>query len=423
MKHLLHFLVIFFTLSSNIHSQTSNAIEEQAYIAFNNNNYTKALALYNKLIISEPKEAQYYTRRAYCYYYTKSFEKAISDCGKSLLLDNSIANKTFVLKMRADCNFLLEKWEDALKDYDNYLEYYFDDIKANKLKAEVLFKLNKYKESIENLKFLLKYKGEYNIEIEDKVDIYTLLGFNYINLDSIESSKLFYNKALSFDSTGTNLLYLFAQICDVEEDYKTEINAYNKMLLKDSSLYFAVYFRAQAYYNSKQYGMAIKDFKTSKKYFPKNHKLYYMLGNAEMENKNYFNAQQSYKVCIKLNPKSSTYYNQAGWCCFLMKNYKEGLIYANQAVLIDKKNGNATDTRGCIYYRLGDYKNSIKDFDKSIAIDSTIANSYYFRGLVYTKIHNKINACSDWNFLLKLKDYVVLEGEKPIEQLLRENCE
>lgn len=402
--------------------QTSNSLSEQATNAFNNKEYTKATILFNKLIISEPKNVIYYQRRAFCYFQNEKWEKAIADCDKGILLDNSINNRNYLYNLKGNCYYYLRKWEKALENYNYSLDYEYENISVNKIKSEVLYNLDRYEESIKICNFLLNFKSLVQPNKNEKFDIYILLAYNYIAIDSLIAAKKYYGLAHNLDSTNVTTDYLNALILYTESDYEKATKIYTKIISQDSMQYDALYFRAQSHYYAEKYDLAILDFQASKKNFSKNPQLYYMLGNSEYNNKDYNLALQNYFIAIKLNPKSSQYYNEIGWTYFLLKKYKEGLVYVNKAIELDKNNYNALDTRGCINYKLSDFTRSIADFNAAIKLEANSYNSYYYRGLAYLKTNSKTKACLDWEFLSSQKDYSSPENEIEINQLLIQNC-
>lgn len=425
MKSIIFFFSLLFSLillKSRLIAQTPISLTEQADLEFEKGNYNKAVLLYNKLIFIEPNNASNYSGRAYSYYNMKEYKKAISDCNTGLKFEKKIVTKYYLHKLKGDCYYNLEKWEDAIISYDSFLEFLFDDIEVNSCKSEALFKLEKYNEAIENTNELFRIKGEKNIPKNDLLNFYVINSFSYLFIDSLHLAKKNLDLANKIDPDNVNVARLTAEIFFKESNYSKAIEIYDKMLAKDSSLFYFIYFRAQAYYYLENYDLAIKDFIISKKYFSESPELFYKLGYSEMKLKNYNSAVKELLVCIRLNPKSSTYFNQLSWTYFLMKKYTEGLIYANKAILLDQKNTNALDTRGCIYYKTNNFAKSISDFNKTLSLDSTYSNSYYYRGLAYLKTHNNVKACKDWEFLSKQKEYKSPEGEKTIEQLMKESC-
>jgi tetratricopeptide (TPR) repeat protein len=416
------FLVLLFSEYSLL-AQNIDSLYLQAAQKFKNGDYKKAVTLYSQLIIKEPSNPQNYSYRAWCFYELNFYKKAILDYKKALSFPNqSVNSKCSNIKLLGNCFYYEKDWEKAVIEYNKYLDYYFDDIDVNYFKAQALLYSEKYNSAIKTVTELIKLKGENNLPKDVLKNLYVIAGFSYLYSDSLINADKYCTLSENIDSTDLNILRIRAELHYRHDNHSAAIIIYNNILQKDSTLFYIKYFRAQNYYYQKNYAEAAKDFKVIEKHYLKSDNFYSMLGDCELYSKNYTKALQYYMTAIKLKPKSSTYNNNISWCYFLIKKYQDGLRYANQAILLDKNNVNALDTRGCIYYKLADYKNSIKDFDNSIYLDSTIANSYYFRGLAYVKNHNKLKACSDWEYLLKLKDYTVLEGEKPIKQLLNENC-
>jgi len=95
--------------------------KEQGNIFFKSKEYENAIQCFTKAIYTVPIDTDryhynvsvYYGNRAACFVQTKQYERAISDCDKSLNL-----NPTYVKVMmrRSKANECLDKMEDALED-------------------------------------------------------------------------------------------------------------------------------------------------------------------------------------------------------------------------------------------------------------------------------------------------------------------
>lgn len=420
--------VFFFIFSISIISKSlliaqsldTTNVKHNAIIEKNENK--KAVLLYSQLIAKEPLNPENYSNRAFYYYRLELYKKAIIDLQKTLSFSNlAVEYKCNTVKLLGDCYYCMEEWEKAIIQYDKYLEYYFDNVSVNTLKAEALLQLERYTEAISTATSLINFKGENNIPKENLKDLYIVSSYSCLFIDSLKDAEIYWEKANRIDSTDINVCRIRAQLFFNKEIYDEAIKIYNNLLKRDSSLFYFKYFRAQAFYYQKKYNEAIKDFEYVKKHYIKNEGFFYKLGNSYMYLKKYNEALNNLLICIKLEPKDAIYHNQVSWCYYLMKRYNDALVYVNKSIALDPKYANAIDTRGCIFFKLGNYLESIRDFNKSITIDSTINNSYYYRALANLKINNTKKAQEDWQFLLRQKDYKEPEGEKAVEILIKEH--
>lgn len=413
-------LLIFCLCNQKLDAQPVAQLYRDAEIEYNSGNYSKALVIYNKLVYLDPKNIQSYKGRAFCFYMQNEYKKAISDFRiASGLPTTEMLEKPQIAKFEGLCYSYLQKWAYSIPFYDQYLDYFFDDVFVNIKKAEALFSLERYQEAIKTVNYLIAHNRQKKISDQDLTSLYTIAGYSYLFSDSLDQAKKYNQYAMKISPDDVDVARLSAEIYFWANNYNEAIQIYSKMLQKDSSLYYFKYYRAQAYYYQGSYGEAINDFRASKKFYLKSPELFYKLGHSEMELKNYGDAIKDLLVCIKLNPKSSTYFNQLSWTYFLMKKYEEALIYVNKALLLDPKNANAQDTRGCIYFKLSNYQKSIIDFNRAIQLDSASTNSYYYRALAFSKTNERPKALKDWEFLQKHRDYKEPEGEKTIEELMK----
>ena len=109
----------------------------------------KALVAFNKAIELEPLNGRGYRLRGTAYLFLDEPEKAREDFAKSSKLDRSVSNVTECWKDIGLTYMRDEKWEDALKWYDDALSVDPEYADVHRLRAEVLLSLQRDKEAIE----------------------------------------------------------------------------------------------------------------------------------------------------------------------------------------------------------------------------------------------------------------------------------
>ncbi|MBR1770306.1 MAG: hypothetical protein IJ748_07620, partial [Bacteroidales bacterium] len=106
--------------------------------------YTKAISL-------NPNEASYYEVRAFANYSLKTpegLQNALNDYSKAEELGLKTAK---LYNFRANINKSLNKLDDAVKDFNSYLELTPEDINGIYQRGDCYYKLKKYKEAISDM--------------------------------------------------------------------------------------------------------------------------------------------------------------------------------------------------------------------------------------------------------------------------------
>ena len=119
---------------------------------FSHGDLTKRINQKTKEIAESPNDYKLYYERGFLYQQHVELNKAMED----YLRSTSLGNTDKVLMYRiAEVNYLSEDYKNALSNIKKYLEVDSVDVKAKKLEAKILFKLEAYKESIDAYHFVM----------------------------------------------------------------------------------------------------------------------------------------------------------------------------------------------------------------------------------------------------------------------------
>jgi tetratricopeptide (TPR) repeat protein len=256
------------------------------------------------------------------------------------------------------------------------------------LRANALYKQDSLVSMIYDLKQAL---SDENISEDDKVWALVRLGNYYRNISDHKWISEHGNNFMRIDSTNRDSLLFYAVLNLVNDEYESAIFYCNKLQQIDTSKRVRIEIfdcRGTCYVYLKKYDLAIND----------------------------------YENYLILDPKSPVVCNNLAWTYFLSKRYDKALNYANKGILYGKKDDHYYGTRGGILYKQKKYQTAILDFNKSLEINPENTHSYYFRGLCYLKLNKKKEACSDFAKVLNT-NYELLEGETPVEELIKLNCQ
>ena len=192
-----------------------------------------------KEILKTPNNFILYYERGLLYQQHIEYKKSLEDYNKSKLLGNNGKD----LKYRiAEVNYLTKHYSIALKKIRLYLEVNNADVKGEKLKAQILFNLECYKESLKSYQFV----------IDNMVDIRPEDILEYCSIILAENNKN-YKKTLDaieigLDKLGENTLSLQLKKLEYLQDShqtKKVLQQFNYFILEYSRKEFWYYKKAK----------------------------------------------------------------------------------------------------------------------------------------------------------------------------------
>lgn len=137
-------------------------------------NFNEAIKCFTQAIdmkVETPKNAIYYSNRAFINIKLENFGFALSDANKAIEIDKEYVKAYY---RRASAYLLLRKFDEALKDLDYLNKHYPND-------KDILMKINNTKQERRKKKFLESIQSNYK---DDKEDIF----FKYYKKTAVEKS-------------------------------------------------------------------------------------------------------------------------------------------------------------------------------------------------------------------------------------------
>lgn len=114
-------LIIFFIVASMtvLGQEVQLSITDKAITEMQNENYAKAILLFNKAILSNPKDKEALQYRAYTKFKQKNYASALLDINKAIIIDDLCAE---CLEIRADLKYKMKDLKGCIKDYEKAIE-------------------------------------------------------------------------------------------------------------------------------------------------------------------------------------------------------------------------------------------------------------------------------------------------------------
>ncbi|WP_298497893.1 tetratricopeptide repeat protein [uncultured Algibacter sp.] len=308
-------------------------------------------------------------------------------------------------------------FENKLTEADSLLnDLYTIDPKNEEIyiqKANIFSKKDDHEQAIEVLKQALELTN-------DVVDIYSLIGMEYLFLDQYENAKTFFMKCLDVDiddySALYNIIYCYEFLnqnedaisylntfldknpyCEVAwhqlgkqyytlKDYNKALTAYDFAIISDDTFVGAYLERGKVLEHLKQYEDAIENYTITLKLEEPTSFALLRIGNCYEKLENFDLALQYYDRTVHEDPlldkgwiAITKFYNKKG-------NYQKALFFINKAINIDSENVKYWKLYSQINHRLAFYEEAERGYKKTIDLGNYELNTWLSRGDLLIKL-------------------------------------
>lgn len=207
-------------------AKSKNAeIMAQADTLLGKEDYTGALALYNKIIdksktVSDEDYTVFY-KRAFCYYGLEQFDQALKDI--NLYIQKKPDDQAKLL--RAYINQELGNYDDQLKDINEFLTAHPENLELLQWRASVFMEMENYQDAQKDIKKILKY--------QDSPELKSYLGLTYYYLNDADSALMIFDQVIAQEPSHIQT-YLYASSLSLEQDaYELALRYIEQGLKKD----------------------------------------------------------------------------------------------------------------------------------------------------------------------------------------------
>ena len=308
-------------------------------------------------------------------------------------------------------------FEDKLSEADALLsELYLLDPTNEEIfiqKANIFSKQDDHEQAIDVLKIALKLT-------DDVVDLYSLIGMEYLFLDRFEEAKEYFMKCLEEDtedySALYNIIYCFEFLNQTDEaieylnlfldknpycevawhqlgkqyyyikNYKKALAAYDFAIISDDTFVGAYLERGKVLEKLKRFEEAIENYSVTLKLEDPTSFALLRIGNCYEKLKNDELAVQYYYKTVHEDPlldkgwiAITKYYNRK-------RNYQKALYYINKAINIDHENVIYWKLYSQINQRLNLFEEAERGFKKTLELGNYELNTWLSRGDLLIKL-------------------------------------
>lgn len=271
-------------------------------------------------------------------------------------------------------------FEDKLLEADKLLDELYGIDPMNEeiyiQKANVFSKKDNHEQAIEVLKKALELT-------EDVVDLYSLIGMEYLFLDKYEDAKIYFMKCLEADMNDYSALYNIIYCFEFLNQNEDAISYLNLFLDKSPYCEVAWHQLGKQYFTLKDYNKALTSYDFAIISDDTFVGAYLERGKVLEKLKRYKDAIENYTITLTLDEPTSFALLRIGSCYEKLRDDDLAIQYYDRTVhedpLLDK--GWIAITK--FYNKKRDYKKALFFINKAINIDS--------ENVIYWKLYAQIN--------------------------------
>lgn len=247
-------------------------------------------------------------------------------------------------------------------------------------RATINSKSGNHKEAILNLKKALSIT-------EDKVDVWSLMGMEYLYLDDFENARLNFAKCIDVDFEDYSALYNVVYCFDMEKKHEQAVKYLNNYIDKNPYCEVAWHQVGRQYFILDKFKEALTAFDYA--VLIDEHFIGGYLEKAKTleELGEYQKAIDNYLITLKLDDPTAFAYVRIGECFEKLQKFDEAISYYKKAVHEDPLLDRGWILLTNLYFNVENYQKASYYISKAIKIDEE--NAAYWRK--YAEIQLKLN--------------------------------
>jgi tetratricopeptide (TPR) repeat protein len=247
-------------------------------------------------------------------------------------------------------------------------------------KATISSKNGNHKEAIELLKKALTFT-------DDKVDIWSLLGMEYLYLDDFKNARLVFEKCILVDYEDYSALYNLVYCFDMDKEHEEAINYLNSYIEINPYCEVAWHQLGRQYFILEMYQEALNSFDYAVLIDESFIGGYLEKAKTLEQLERYKQAIDNYLITLKLDDATAFVYLRIGECHEKIENFDEAISFYKKAVHEDPLLDKGWMMLANIYHAQNNFQKAAYYISKALTIEED--NSLYWRR--YSEINLKLN--------------------------------
>ncbi|EAQ40976.1 lipopolysaccharide assembly protein LapB [Polaribacter sp. MED152] len=247
-------------------------------------------------------------------------------------------------------------------------------------KATIQSKSGKHKEAIDNLNKAL-------LHTEDKVDVWSLMGMEYLYLDDFENARLSFAKCIDVDYEDYSALYNIVYCFDMEKEHEQAIKYLTNYINVNPYCEVAWHQLGRQHFVLDQFKEALRAFDYAVLIDESFIGGYLEKAKTLEELGEYQEAIDNYLITLELDDPTAFAYVRIGECYERLEKYEAAISYYKKAVHEDPLLDRGWILLTNLFYNEGNYEKASYYIAKALKIDEN--NTLYWRR--YSEIKIKMN--------------------------------
>ena len=247
-------------------------------------------------------------------------------------------------------------------------------------KATILSKNGDHEKAIKNLKIAVSYA-------DDKVDIWSMMGMEYLYLDDFEKARLSFAKCIDVDHEDYSSLYNIVYCFDMQKNHEKAIVFLNAFLDRSPYSEVAWHQLGRQYFVLKRYKEALTCFDYAVLIDESFIGGYLEKAKTLEKLEEFEEAIQNYRLTLELDDPTAFAYLRIGQCYQKLKKLDIAIDFYKKSVHEDPFLDKGWILLTEIYYEQKDYQKALYYISKALKIDDY--NVFYWRK--YSDINIKLN--------------------------------
>ena len=247
-------------------------------------------------------------------------------------------------------------------------------------KATILSKNGNHEKAIKNLKIAVSYA-------DDKVDIWSMMGMEYLYLDDFEKARLSFAKCIDVDHEDYSSLYNIVYCFDMQKNHEKAIVFLNAFLDRSPYSEVAWHQLGRQYFVLKRYKEALTCFDYAVLIDESFIGGYLEKAKTLEKLEEFEEAIQNYRLTLELDDPTAFAYLRIGQCYQKLKKLDIAIDFYKKSVHEDPFLDKGWILLTEIYYEQKDYQKALYYISKALKIDDY--NVFYWRK--YSDINIKLN--------------------------------
>ncbi|MEM9922489.1 MAG: tetratricopeptide repeat protein [Cyanobacteria bacterium P01_D01_bin.50] len=315
----------------------------------------------------------------------------------SIFIINSInyANAGDLYK-KANTFYELQRYEEALSNYQQAIEIKPEYAPAWNGQAKVLYELNSYQKALSAYDTAIQIEPGYQ-------DSWSGRGFVLNKLQRYQEAIASFDKALKLESASPRVWNARGEALSNLKRYDEAIKSYDKAVELQPEYHQAWYNKAWALYSLKRYQDALSTYGKVIELKPSNEKAWYNSGNALVKLNRDRDAFKAYSRAVQYKPNFYQAWLSRGNVSITLRRYSEAIESFKEVLKYQPKNFDALYSQGWALHKIQRYEEAVASYDKAIAIRRNDYRVWYSRGNSLYNLQKYTDAISAYNRAIRYK--------------------